>query len=98
MELGVLTIDNPVPNSAEAEKKLLFLPGQLTDGIGESDDPLIDIRNGAYALSFAAQSIIRWIGRIVPRTGKCRRSSAARLGIKRSSALAVLVLAGLQFA
>ena len=27
VELGVLTIDKAVPNSAEAEKKLLFLPG-----------------------------------------------------------------------
>ena len=57
MELGVLTIDNPVPNSAEAEKKLLFLPDQLTDGIEESDDPLIDIRNGAYALSFSRRNL-----------------------------------------
>ena len=56
VELGVLTIDNPVPNSAEAEKKLLFLPGQLTDGIEQSDDPLIDIRNGAYALSFSRRN------------------------------------------
>jgi catalase len=56
VELGVLTIDNPVPNSAEAEKKLLFLPGQLTDGIEESDDPLINIRSGAYALSFSRRN------------------------------------------
>ena len=56
VELGVLTIDKAVPNSAEAEKKLLFLPGQLTDGIEESDDPLIDIRNGAYALSFSRRN------------------------------------------
>jgi hypothetical protein len=27
VELGVLTIDKAVPNSAEVEKKLLFLPG-----------------------------------------------------------------------
>jgi hypothetical protein len=53
VELGVLTIDKAVPNSAEAEKKLLFL---LTDGIEESDDPLIDIRNGAYALSFSRRN------------------------------------------
>lgn len=56
VELGVLTIDDPVPNSAEAEKKLLFLPGQLTDGIEESDDPLIDVRSGAYALSFSRRN------------------------------------------
>src|SRR5205823_4462109 len=53
VELGVFTIDKAVPNSAEVEKKLLFLPGQLTDGIEVSDDPLINIRNGAYALSFS---------------------------------------------
>jgi catalase len=56
VELGVLTIDDPAPNSAVAEKKLLFLPGQLTDGIEESDDPLIDVRNGAYALSFSRRN------------------------------------------
>src|SRR5215467_13742596 len=56
VELGVLTIDKAVTNSAEAQKKLLFLPGQLTDGIEESDDPLIDIRNGAYALSFSRRN------------------------------------------
>jgi catalase len=56
VELGVLTINKAVPNSAEVEKKLLFLPGQLTDGIEESDDPLIDIRNGAYALSFSRRN------------------------------------------
>jgi len=38
------------------EKKLLFLPGELTDGIEESNDPLIDVRNGAYALSFSRRN------------------------------------------
>jgi catalase len=56
VELGVLTIEKAAPNSAEVEKKLLFLPGQLTDGIEESDDPLIDVRNGAYALSFSRRN------------------------------------------
>jgi catalase len=56
VELGTLTIDKAAPSSAEAEKKLLFLPGQLTDGIEESDDPLIDVRNGAYALSFSRRN------------------------------------------
>ena len=56
VDLGVLTVDKAVPDSAEAEKKLLFLPGQLTDGIEESDDPMIDIRNGAYALSFSRRN------------------------------------------
>jgi len=56
VELGILTIDKAVSNSAEMEKKLLFLPGELTDGIEESDDPLIDVRNGAYALSFSRRN------------------------------------------
>jgi catalase len=45
-----------VANSEEAQKKLLFLPGQLTDGIEQSDDPMVDVRNGAYAISFSRRS------------------------------------------
>jgi catalase len=56
VDLGVLTIDKTVANSEEAEKKLLFLPGQLTDGIEQSDDPLIDLRTSAYAVSFSRRN------------------------------------------
>ena len=56
VELGMLTIDKPVADSLEAQKKLLFLPGQLTAGIEPSDDPMIEIRNGAYALSFSRRA------------------------------------------
>jgi hypothetical protein len=56
VELGVLTIDKAVPDSLEAQKKLLFLPGQLTDGIEPSDDPLIGLRDGAYAVSFSRRN------------------------------------------
>jgi catalase len=56
VDLGVLTIDKAVADSAEAQKKLLFLPGQLTDGIEQSDDPLIDVRDGAYAISFSRRN------------------------------------------
>jgi catalase len=55
-DLGVLTIDKAVANSAEAQKALLFLPGLLTNGIEQSDDPLIDVRNGAYAVSFSRRN------------------------------------------
>jgi catalase len=55
-DLGVLTIDKVVPDSLEAQKALLFLPGQLTDGIEASDDPLIDVRTGAYAVSFSRRN------------------------------------------
>jgi len=56
VELGTLMIDAAVANSAEAQKTLLFLPGQLTDGIEPSDDPLIEARNGAYAVSFSRRN------------------------------------------
>ncbi len=56
VELGVLTIDKAVTNSEDAQKKLLFLPGQLTEGIEQSDDPMIDVRNGAYAISFSRRN------------------------------------------
>ncbi|EIM24483.1 catalase family peroxidase [Microvirga lotononidis] len=56
VELGILTLDKAVPGSTEAEKKLLFLPGQLTDGIEASDDPMIDVRDSAYAVSFSRRT------------------------------------------
>jgi catalase len=56
VELGTLTIDKAPADSAQAEKPLLFLPGQLTDGIEPSDDPLIDVRDGAYPVSFSRRN------------------------------------------
>lgn len=56
VELGVLTIDKTVPDSSEAEKPLLFLPGQLLDGIEASTDPLIDVRDSTYAISFSRRN------------------------------------------
>lgn len=56
VDLGVLTIDKAVPDSLGAQKKLLFLPGQLVDGIEKSDDPLIDVRDNVYAISFSRRS------------------------------------------
>jgi catalase len=53
VNLGVLTLDTPVADSLEAQKKLLFLPNRLTDGIELSDDRLPVIRSEVYALSFA---------------------------------------------
>src|ERR1700684_734415 len=48
VDLGVLTLTQIVPNSAEAEKKLLFVPTNLTAGIELSDDPLPAVRSAAY--------------------------------------------------
>jgi catalase len=56
VDLGVLTIDRRAPDSASAEKELLFLPGHVTDGIEPSDDPMIAARDAAYAVSFARRT------------------------------------------
>jgi catalase len=56
VDLGTLTLSRVDADSASAEKALLFLPGNLTDGIEPSDDPLIDARNQAYAVSFGRRS------------------------------------------
>ncbi|KQP28870.1 catalase [Methylobacterium sp. Leaf102] len=56
VDLGTLTVTKAVPNSAEVEKSLLFMPNALTDGIEVSDDPLIDARVQAYAVSFGRRS------------------------------------------
>ena len=56
IDLGVLTLDKPVADSLEVQKKLLFMPTHLTDGIELSDDPLPPIRTAAYAVSFARRN------------------------------------------
>ena len=56
VDLGTITLTEAVADSAGAQKTLLFLPGNLTDGIEVSDDPLIDTRNEAYAVSFSRRS------------------------------------------
>ncbi|MGH1589797.1 catalase family peroxidase [Methylobacterium phyllosphaerae] len=56
VDLGTVTVNKVVPDSAEAEKALLFMPNNLTDGIEVSDDPLIDARVQAYAVSFSRRS------------------------------------------
>lgn len=56
VDLGTITLTTAVADSATAQKALLFLPGNLPDGIEVSDDPLIDARNQAYAVSFGRRS------------------------------------------
>ena len=51
VELGTLTITKSASDSLEAQKTLLFLPGQLIDGIEPSDDPLLELRAAIYLLS-----------------------------------------------
>jgi len=56
VELGTITLTKAAADSATAEKALLFLPSNLPDGIEPSDDPLIDVRTQAYAVSFGRRS------------------------------------------
>ena len=56
VDLGELTLTQPVADNAAAEKELLFLPSNLVDGIEPSDDPLIGLRDEAYAVSFTRRS------------------------------------------
>jgi catalase len=56
VDLGVLRLTNVLANSSEAEKKLLFLPTNLTAGIELCDDPLPSLRSAAYGVSFGRRS------------------------------------------
>lgn len=56
VDLGTLTLTKAVPDSQTAEKALLFMPNNLPDGVEVSDDPLIDARVQAYAISFGRRS------------------------------------------
>jgi catalase len=56
VDMGTITLTHGVADSATAQKALLFLPGSLTAGIEPSDDPLIDARDDAYAVSFSRRS------------------------------------------
>ena len=49
-------LDKAVADSLAAQKKLLFLPTRLTDGIELSDDPLVAVRSAAYGVSFSRRS------------------------------------------
>jgi catalase len=51
VKLGTVTIDRLVSDQAAADKKLLFLPGQVPPGI-ETADPMLQVRTGAYPVSF----------------------------------------------
>jgi catalase len=53
VDLGVLTLHKVVADSLAAQKKLLFLPTRIPDGIELSDDSLPIVRAAAYGVSFA---------------------------------------------
>ncbi|MBZ5725089.1 MAG: catalase family peroxidase [Acidobacteriia bacterium] len=52
MELGTLSITKPVADSDAAQRKLIFDPTHLADGIEASGDPLLPVRSEVYAISY----------------------------------------------
>jgi catalase len=56
VDLGVLTLTTVVPNNLAVQRKLLFVPTNLTAGIELSDDPLPRVRAGAYGVSYGRRS------------------------------------------
>jgi catalase len=56
VELGKLEITAISPTSAADERRLVFDPTNLTDGIGLSDDPILLARSAAYSISYENRS------------------------------------------
>jgi catalase len=54
VELGVLSITAKVADSDAAQRALAFDLRHLVDGIEASDDPLLEVRSAAYAVSRAS--------------------------------------------
>jgi catalase len=51
--LGTIRLTSVDPNSAADEKKMIYDPTRLTDGIELSDDPLPAFRAQVYSISYA---------------------------------------------
>jgi catalase len=51
VDLGVLSITGKVADNDAAQRALAFDPLHLADGIEASDDPLLEVRSAAYAVS-----------------------------------------------
>jgi catalase len=56
VKLGTIRIERIVSDSLAAQRKLLYDPTRLVDGIELSDDPLPAIRSATYAISYARRS------------------------------------------
>jgi catalase len=51
VKLGTISVEHIAPNQAIADKSLLFMAGTFPNGI-EAADPMLAVRNAAYAVSF----------------------------------------------
>jgi catalase len=51
LELGTLSLTEPVPNDPASQKHIIFDPIPRVDGIEPSDDPLLELRAAIYLIS-----------------------------------------------
>jgi len=51
LELGTITLTQPVADDAHEQKHIIFDPIPRVDGIEPSDDPLLELRAAIYLLS-----------------------------------------------
>jgi catalase len=51
LELGTIALGAPVPDVAHEQKNIIFDPIPRVDGIGPSDDPLLELRAALYLIS-----------------------------------------------
>ena len=56
VNLGRILVTGEVPNSAEAEKPIGFLPGKELPGLARGDDPFFAARDAVYAVAFARRN------------------------------------------
>ena len=56
VEMGRLEVTRISPASAEGERRLVFDPTNLTDGIDLSADPILLARSAAYSISYDQRS------------------------------------------
>jgi catalase len=52
IELGTIAVTSQLADSAVAERRLIFDPARLVDGIELSDDPLPPVRSAVYAIAY----------------------------------------------
>jgi catalase len=52
VELGTIAVTSRLADSAVAERRLIFDPARLVDGIELSDDPLPPVRSAVYAIAY----------------------------------------------
>jgi catalase len=57
VELGTLSVIFPVADSSVAERRLVFDPARLVDGIELSDDSLPAVRSAVYAVSYRRRNV-----------------------------------------